>query len=245
MIDALHVSVVEFVAILLATVIGATVQGTVGFGQNLVVVPVVALLVPEALPAALVFAGTPITIAMAVREHHGIDRRGLAWMTAGRVPGTLAGLVIVATLSTSALGALAGGVVLVAAVASAIAPPLQVTPAAALVTGTASGVFGTAAAIDGPPMALLYQHHPGPELRPTLAAAFVVGSVMTVSGLVLAGEVAGWQVALALALFPGIAAGFWLSRPVTRMLHGRSLRPAVLAVAGLTGVAALARGIAA
>jgi len=61
----------------------------------------------------------------------------------------------------------------------------------------------------------------------------------------LAGEVAGWQVALALALFPGIAAGFLLSRPVTRLLHGRSLRPAVLVIAGLTGVAALARGIAA
>ena len=243
MIDALHVSVVGFVAILIAMVIGATVQGTVGFGQNLVVVPVVALLVPEALPAALVFAGTPITIAMAVREHHGIDRRGLAWMTAGRVPGTLAGLVIVVTLSASALGALAGGVVLVAAVASAIAPRLPATAPAALVAGTASGVFGTAAAIDGPPMALLYQHHPGPELRPTLAAAFVVGSVMTVTGLVLAGEVAGWQIALALALFPGIAAGFLLSRPLTRMLHGRSLRPAVLAVAGLTGVAALVRGI--
>jgi len=161
------------------------------------------------------------------------------------VPGTLVGLVIVATLSASALGALAGGIVLVAAVASVITPPVPVTVPAAVVTGTASGVFGTAAAIDGPPMALLYQHRPGRELRPTLAAAFVIGSVMTVSGLLLAGEVAGWQVALALALFPGIAAGFLLSRPVTRLLHGRSLRPAVLVIAGLTGVAALARGIAA
>jgi hypothetical protein len=51
-----HVSAGEFAIILTFVVVGAAAQGSIGFGQNLIVVPVVALVLPEALPGTLVAA---------------------------------------------------------------------------------------------------------------------------------------------------------------------------------------------
>jgi uncharacterized protein len=109
--------------------------------------------------------------------------------------------------------------------------------------GALSGVMGTASSIGGPPVALLYQHHPGAVLRSTTAALFVVGTVLSAAALAVAGEVTGAQVALALALMPAIAGGLALARALHRVVDAAWLRPAVLAVAAVAGVATLLRGL--
>ena len=48
--------------------------------------------------------------------------------------------------------------------------------------GIASGIMGTATAIGGPPMAVVYQHEGGPRARGTLAAFFTVGAVISAIG---------------------------------------------------------------
>jgi hypothetical protein len=73
--------------------------------------------------------------------------------------------------------------------------------------GAAAGVLGTTAAIDGPPLALLYQRHPGPTIRATLACAFLIGAVMSFTALASAGEVHGWQLLLALRSLPRCSSG--------------------------------------
>jgi uncharacterized protein len=232
-----------YLVILAAMVVGSTLQGSVGFGQNLVVVPVVALFAPDALPGTLIIAGLPLSILMARREHPGLDRTGLSWLTVGRVPGTVLGAVVVAVVSADVLGGLAGGIVLVAVLLSVASPPIPVNPTTATTAGFAAGALGTAAAIEGPPQALLYQHHPGATLRATLAASFVIGTAMSLVALVVAGEIRGWQLVLALGLVPGVLLGLALSRPLAYRLHGHSLRPIVLLVAGVAGVAAVVRAL--
>src|SRR5205807_2547190 len=66
-----HVSTTEFILLALVAATGGAVQGSIGFGQNLVLVPIVALIVPEAVPGALVALGVPLTVIMAAREWHG------------------------------------------------------------------------------------------------------------------------------------------------------------------------------
>ena len=90
-------------AVAAATLAGASIQGSIGFGMNLVTVPVLALTLPDALPVTPVLFGIPISIAMVRHERHAVDRPGLVWILAGRVPGTVAGAVIVASVSTDAL----------------------------------------------------------------------------------------------------------------------------------------------
>jgi uncharacterized membrane protein YfcA len=240
----MHLSVVEFALTFAALIVGALVQGSVGFGMNLVAVPVVALVAPEALPATLILVGFPIAVAMAVRERHAVHVDGVVWTTVGRLPGTLVGVWIVAAVSSDALSVVIGLSVVAAVGVSLIARPIPVTPATATAAGFAGGVTGTAAAIGGPPMALLYQHHEGPTLRSTLAGTFAIATVMSVAALAIADQIAGWQIVLSVALIPAVGLGLIASHFLHTRLDARWLRPSVLSFAAATGAAAIIRGIA-
>jgi uncharacterized membrane protein YfcA len=228
-----HVSGAEWLVIAAAVVVASTVQGVVGFGSNLLAVPVVALIVPAALPGAMVVPGIPMAVAMAVTEREHIDWRGSRYLLLGRVPGTALGVAIVAAVSTNALAVIVGAVVLVAVALSLTASHLHpgITPTSATVVGVTTGITGTAAAIDGPPLALLYQHDPAPVFRSTLATQFAIGTVFTITGLVLGGALHGWQLLLGLSLMPSYFAGLALSLVIRPRLAGRNLRPAVLTIA--------------
>ena len=54
---AVHVGVGEFVVAALVVLFGALVQGTIGFGLNLLAAPFIALVLPEALPVTVVLVG--------------------------------------------------------------------------------------------------------------------------------------------------------------------------------------------
>jgi hypothetical protein len=240
-----HVSGVEWIVIALTVVVASTVQGVVGFGSNLLAVPVVALIVPAALPGAMVVPGIPMAVAMAAHEREHIDWRGSRYLLLGRVPGTAVGVAVVAAASTEALAVIIGVVVIAAVVLSMAASHLHpgITPTSASVTGVVTGVTGTAAAIDGPPLALLYQNDPAPVFRSTLATQFAIGTVFTITGLLLGGQLHGWQLLLGVSLMPCFFAGLALSLVVRPRLAGRELRPAVLTIAALTGVAAILRAV--
>lgn len=241
---AMELSWFELVAALTAVVVGAAVQGSIGFGMNLVAVPVLALLDPSLLPATLVLAGLPVSILMIRREHHAIDRRGLAWIFAGRIPGTVLGAWVVSVASPDALSAIVGATVTVAAVMSSRELRIRVNARTSATAGFASGTMGTAAAIGGPPLALLYQRHDGPVLRSTLAASFLLGTAFSVAALTFADQVGSRHVVMAGVLTPAIAVGIMISSRVTAIVDGRWLRPAVLGVAIVAGVAAILRGVA-
>ncbi|HEY3669373.1 MAG TPA: sulfite exporter TauE/SafE family protein [Acidimicrobiia bacterium] len=241
----MHVSVLEWFVIALAVVGASTVQGVVGFGANLLAVPLVALIVPAALPGAMVIPGIPMAVAMATTERDHIDWRGSRFLLLGRLPGTAVGVAVVAAVSTDTLAIVIGAVVIAAVVLSAAASHLHpgVTPVSASVTGVATGITGTAAAIDGPPLALLYQNDPAPVFRSTLATQFAIGTVFTITGLLIGGQLHAWQVLLGITLIPSYFAGLALSFVLRPRLAGRDLRWAILAIAALAGVAAILRGL--
>ncbi len=244
MTDALHLAPAAYAVVLTVVAIGAAVQGTVGFGANLVVVPVVAVLEPAALPVVPMLLVVPLAAAMVRREPHGVDRRAVGLLMIGRVPGTVVGTWIVAQVAVDTISVLCGVGVLVAVVTSVLTATVRVTPTTTVAAGVASGALGTATSIGGPPLALLYQHQEGPVLRATLAATFVFGTVLSLAALFVAGVVEAWHVWLALALLPGTAAGIAASGWLARRLDTAWLRPAVLAFAAVTAVVAIARGVA-
>ena len=145
-------------------------------------------------------------------------------------------------LSLLVLLALVGGLLLAAALASA---GVRVEPGRGgrVVAGFVSGITGTIAGIGGPPVALAYQRRPGAEIRATLSVTFVAGLLLSLGALAVAGEIAGWQLALALALLPAVVLGLWASRAVAGRLDPRRVRPLILLFAGAAGVAAIARSL--
>jgi uncharacterized membrane protein YfcA len=241
-----HVSVAEWLVLAATVVAAATVQGVVGFGANLLAVPVVALVVPAALPGAMVIPGVPMAVAMAVAERDHVDWRGSRFLVLGRLPGTLVGVAVVAAVSSNVLAVVIGVVVILAVGLSVVAAHLHpgVTPRTATATGVVTGVTGTAAAIDGPPLALLYQNDPPPVFRATLATQFTFGAAITLTALVLARHLHPWQALLGLSLMPSYFVGLAASLVIRPRLAHHNLRPVVLTIAALTGVAAIARAIA-
>jgi uncharacterized membrane protein YfcA len=222
-----------------ATVAGATIQGAIGFGMNLVTVPALALVLPDALPVAVIVLGLPISVSMLLHEHGAVDRTGLAWVLLGRVPGTVLGALVVATVSSRVLQGVVGVVLLLLVVASATVPPLPVRRGTQVGAGIVSGITGTAAGIGGPPLALLYQRQTGPTIRSTLAASFLAGTILSLSTLGVAGEVGRTEVLLGAGLSPLVLVGTTVGRRFHDWLDHGWLRPAVLAFAGVAAVTVL------
>ncbi len=229
--------------LLLAVGCGAVIQGSVGFGYALVTVPALALVEPSAVPATALLLAAPLTALMAIRERHHIHLRGYLSIAAGRILGTAIGVWVIVAMPTGELSVLVGSMILFIVGMSVVRLDVQPTTPTAFGAGLVSGVTGTAVAISGPVLAMVYQRRPGPELRSTLALSFTTGLTLSLTGLFLAHRVERAHLVLALELVPGMLAGLWLSRFVARRLDGRWLRPTVLTFAGLAGAVILVRGL--
>ncbi|MEU6641602.1 sulfite exporter TauE/SafE family protein [Saccharomonospora sp. NPDC046836] len=225
----------------LVILIGAVVQGAVGYGMNLVAAPLVTLIEPALMPVPLVLVASFHGVLTMIREHRHIHWRGVWWVTLGRVPGTALGVAAVATLAERPFSAIVGLAVLGCVILSVVSWRPEPVPGPLVVAGVASGAFGTAAAIGGPPIALLYQHSPGPQIRATLAACFCLGTVLSLAGLGIGGQLQATHFAQAGWLLPFLVAGFLVSGPLRPVLDGGRTRHAVLIVAAGSALALIAR----
>jgi uncharacterized membrane protein YfcA len=232
----MDLTVAAVVVAAVATLVGASIQGSIGFGMNLVTVPAFALVLPDALPATVVLIGIPLSLVMFRHEHHALDRDGIVWILIGRVPGTIAGAYIVATLSTNQLKGVIGVFVLLAVAMSVFAPPVKLKRSTEFTAGVIAGTTGTAAGIGGPPLALLYQRQGGPTMRSTLAASFLFGTILSVITLSIARQMTVADVWLALGLTPLVLVGSLVGRQVAKRIDGEWLRPAVLMFAAVSAV---------
>jgi len=239
----MDVSIGGWAAIAVVVVLGAAIQGGIGFGMNVVAVPVLALIVPEALPVAAIVFGIPISIVMVRHERASVDRSGLTRLIVGRIPGSVLGAWIVTVVSVAGLQVLVGGMVLAFAVATALAPPIPVVRSTQLTAGAVSGVTGTAVGIGGPPVALLYQHQAGPVVRATLAATFLVGTMLSLTALLVSGSVGRDGLLVGLACAPLVVVGTHLGRRLHDLLDRGWLRPAVIGFSVVSALLVLAEAV--
>jgi hypothetical protein len=121
---------------------------------------------------------------------------------------------------------------------------LSPSPRILLGAGLLSGIFGTIASIGGPPLALVYQHAPGPQLRGTLAGYFIVGALMSLAALIPIGRYGTDELLWTLLLLPGTVLGFVCSNRFTGWVDAGRTRRAVLGITTAAGVAAVLRSLA-
>jgi uncharacterized membrane protein YfcA len=233
--------VVVLLALLVVTVCAA-VHGAVGFGLNLLAVPLLLLVDPALVPGPALVAGLAIAVLVAGRELTAVDRLA-SWAVVGLVPGTAAGLALLAVVPDRVLSLVLGLLVLVAVALSAAR--WQPTPSrpALLVAGTATGFLSTAAAIGGPPMALVYGRAEGARLRSTLSVVFVAASLVALGALTAVGRFDAGDLTTSLVLLPGVLAGFLLSGPLRRRVYPWSTRPAVLTLSAVAALGAVLQGL--
>lgn len=239
----MELSGIELTVALVAVAAGALVQGSIGFGFVLVAAPVVGLMEPDALPATFLWLAFPLALWMVIREHSSVDWPGFTQLTIGRVLGTAVAGYVIATIAADTLAVAVGIAIVCAALISAFASGIEVGTKGRLGAGVVSGVMGTIGAVGGPASALAYQKREGAEIRATLAASFVIGLVLSMAALALAGRMERWHFDLAVVLFPGLVVGLFVSSTVIRKLDARWIRPVVLVCAGLGGIAIALKGL--
>jgi uncharacterized membrane protein YfcA len=228
-------------AILVVT-LSAAIHGAVGFGLNLLAVPVLLLLDPTYVPGPALIAGLLLSVLVAGRELRAMDRR-LGWAVVGLFPGTALGLMLLAAVPERALGLPLGLLVLVAVGLTAVKWSPRPTRPALLVAGTASGFLATAASIGGPPMALLYSRSAGARLRSTLSVFFVVAAAVAIGALAIGGRLGTHELRVSAALLPGVVIGFWLSGPLRGVVDRGRTRPVILALSALAALGAMVEGL--
>lgn len=220
---------------------GATVQGSIGFGLNVVAAPLLVLIDTRLVPGPALVAAFVLSVLIGARDRGGIDRAGTGWILLGRLPGTVVGAYTVAALSSEGLAIALASAVLVAVGLSAAGWKMRRTVPMLAGTGVVSGLMGTVSSVGGPPVAMLYQDARGQQLRGTLSAIFAVGALMSVGFLAVAGRFGSEELVISATLVPGVVAGFLGSRWTARVVDRRSVRPAVLGMAAGSAVAAILR----
>ncbi|MEQ3555037.1 sulfite exporter TauE/SafE family protein [Pseudonocardia nematodicida] len=230
-----------FALVAVAVLFAACLQASIGFGMGMLAAPVVALVDPTLVPGVIVLLGAMVTLVVTVRERAALDLRGAGWALTGRVPGTAVGALLVALLPARGLALLLAGVVLAGVVLTSLGWAPRPRRRALVTAGAASGLLGTATGIGGPPMALVWQGLSGAALRGTMGGFFLVGSVLSVGALALAGAIDGAVLASSAWLAPFVLAGYALSRLVNRVLDRRRLRLTAITVSTLGAVLLIAQ----
>ena len=161
----------------------------------------------------------------------------------GRIAGTFIGAAALVLIPDNKLAILFGIVILMAVGLSISGFRLTLLPRNLVLTGILSGIMGTTSAIGGVPMALIYQDLQGPELRGTLSAIFVIGTLISILSLIVIGRFGTRELVLALEIMPGVIIGYMISNHTIKLFDKRVIRSAILLLAASSGVIILLKNI--
>lgn len=236
-------TVLEFLVAIVAVIVGAILQGAVGFGLGLVAAPILVLIDTALVPGPLLFCALILTLLLTGREFRFVDVRGLTWALVGRLPGVIIGAGTIALVARERIALLFGVLILSVAAISALGPRLPITRRTLMGAGALSGFMATTISVGGPPMALLYQHDAGSTIRGTLSGYFVAGAAMSLAALAFVGRFGATEMRLAGSLVPGVVLGFVLSRKLAATLDRGRTRVAVLVVSVVAGIVVLVRAM--
>ena len=216
--------------------IGTILQSGIGFGLGPFAVPLLVMLNPRLVPGPLLLDALILTLLMSYREFHALDKTSVKWAAIGRLAGSILAAFTLTYLPPEQLKLFFGALVLIAVLISLMKFRINSSSKNLFTAGTLSGFMGTAVSIGGPPMALIFQHRKGPQIRATLSAIFSIGTVIALFSLAVIGKFGLVELRLAIILLPGLLAGFYLSRFVTPIIDKGLLRPLLLT---MSAVAAL------
>lgn len=223
--------------------IATLVRSTIGFGEALIAVPLLALRIPIALAAPLAVLVSVFVAALIVaRDWRHIEVRAAAGLIASAFAGIPIGVFLLVRVNDQVVRAILGLVIAGFASYSLLAkrlPRLDAGERAWLVgAGFLSGVLGGAYGMNGPPLAI-YGSLRGwspQQFRATLQGYFLAASLAGLAAYVAAGV---WRPAItrySLLSLPLVCLGVWMGHLLSRRLRGPAFFRAVylgLVVIGL------------
>ncbi|WP_428776221.1 sulfite exporter TauE/SafE family protein [Vibrio sp.] len=223
--------------------IGSFVQTAIGFGLAIVSAPLLFQVSPDYVPAPICLVALFISLLNALKHRDSVEIGGLKMALIGRVPGSIAGGVLLVMVSASMLSLWLGVLVLFAVAVSLMPVRIEPTPTRMAVAGFFSGFFGTSSGIGGPPMALLLQHQEASRLRGNLSAFFVFSSFISLLIQMPAGFLTLHHVWITIPLVPAAWLGYRLALATTAALPTEKIRYGALILCCLSGLTAVWQGL--
>ncbi len=232
----MSMSWIEIAFTTLTVIIGAVLQGSIGFGMGLFASPILILIDSRFVPGPILLSTMVLVTLLTYREWEAIDVHGLQWAVVGRVSGTVVAAVVLTLVHRESLVLFFGVFLLLGVGMSVSGIRLVPTRVVLVAAGVLSGIMGTIASIGGPPMALVYQHSPGARLRSTVSGVFLFGTILSLIALRVTGHFGVYELRLASLMIPGLCIGFVLSRWTAGLVDVGHTKRAVLGVSGVAAV---------
>lgn len=227
----------------LVVLCGSMVQSTIGFGIAVVAAPFVVMVRPDLMPASLIVCVFFLPLLQLLGGAREIAWRHLGWALGARVLATPLGVALVAVATADAIALTVGVLILVTVAASVWAVDIRLDRRNSALAGAITGVSGTAASIGGPFFALVLRHERPELLRGTLAAFFLAGTVIGMTGLAIGGQVDREDLLAGLVWAPFVLVGHLLAGPVRRRIRPETVRRGVLAFCVIASISVIARAL--
>lgn len=237
----MNLTTIDWVVLMAAVVVGSAVQGSLGFGLNVVVAPVAAVVDPALVPAPLLVLATAHVAAMAWSERRSLVIGPVAWVLLGRLPGVAVAVLVLATVTKDTIEVLFGVMLLAVTGLSMYRRGFSRRRSLMVGAGFVSGVTGTAVAVGGPPIALALAD--SERARAEITSVVVIGTSMSLLAVTASGQLGKDDLGVAAVLLPALAAGFALSRPLVGRLDRHATRAGIHLVAACAATVVLVRGL--
>ncbi|WP_127755341.1 sulfite exporter TauE/SafE family protein [Devosia sp. 1566] len=225
----------------LALIGAGAVQGSTGFGFNMLAAPILAVIDPVFVPGPMLVMAGLVCVGGMIREWKSVDFQGLGFSLGGRGLAAILAVFCLGFLDEATFSLIFGGMVLLAVALSLAGWKVTATPRNLFIAGSSSGFMGTLTSIGAPPMALVYQNAQGPVMRSTLNAFFVVGAAISLIALSLSGNMSLDDLWLALLLTPCALFGFLFSHWGRVLVDKGRVRMVVLVVSTASAIILIAR----
>lgn len=245
MIESVGLSLAQAAAFSLLVFVASALHRLGGQGFGTIVAPFAALIAPAHTPATVLLLGAMVTLIGAGLEFREIRMRELAPAVAGRVAGTLPAVWLVGVVAGSPLLGLSVALVILLGIALSLAGfRVEKTPATMFAAGGLSGFMGTLTSVGAAPIALIYQNDAAKRARGALNMFFLIGVLVSVLGLAVAGLVRVEHLRFAAMMTPLALIGSWAAGPMARRFGGMKLKPIALGLAGVGALLLIARTVA-
>ena len=218
-------------------------QSLIGLGYVLLVAPFLVLYDPNFVPVPMLLCGLFLPLLMVWRDHRSIDFSSVKLAICGRVLGNLIAVWLITIISRNTFMVVFGVLIIIAVVLSGSNLKFRPTVVGVGIAGLFSGIMGTLAGLGGQPMAIVYQNEKGSVIRGTLSGFSILGTVLSLLFLGVAGRFTLNDLKLFFYMVPGIVLGFYLSKYAISFVDKGYIRKAMLGVSFLTAIMVIVKAL--